>query len=127
MVPVLFLVFRFSPTGVPNISSSSCFCSYSPFSFCPLSNFFFACSKVFLFVIFHLQFLCQKNPIAPHSQLTFCYTFPTTPFISFQAFAFSSNSFQLSSGGFNNKINKLHERLLRIVYKKPTLNFQELL
>ena len=27
----------------------------------------------------------------------------------------------------NNKINKLHERSLRIVYKKPTLNFQELL
>ena len=26
----------------------------------------------------------------------------------------------------NNRINKLHERALRIVYKKPHLNFQDL-
>ena len=27
----------------------------------------------------------------------------------------------------NNRINKLHERALRIVYKKPNLDFQDLL
>ena len=42
-------------------------------------------------------------------------------------FNYCSLTWMFHSRTLNNKINKLHERALRIVYKYPNLNFRELL